>query len=202
MTQAPGPHLSPDDIDLWLDGILTEERVRHLDACRECHDRALAEREIAEQIGALPLMAPAAGFADRVMQSVTIPDPFAIRSLGAARRRLFATPRSIAVAASLLLVLAGSMTGSVLWSLSHQETLSALGSWLLVQGGQAAWLAIRGVASNVMEQPWYDGARLLVANPTRLAIASAIASLAYLGGVLALRRLLALPTQEVAHAGI
>jgi hypothetical protein len=58
------------------------------------------------------------------------------------------------------------------------------------------------VASNVIEQPWYDGAKVLVGNPTRLALASAVASFAYLGGVLALRRLLALPTQGVAHAGL
>jgi hypothetical protein len=31
---------------------------------------------------------------------------------------------------------------------------------------------------------------------------SALMSLAYLGGVFALRRLLAVPTQQVAHAGI
>jgi hypothetical protein len=202
MTQAPGPHLSPDDIDLWLDGILAAERVRHLDACRDCLDRALAEREIVEQIAALPMMAPAPGFADRVMRSVHVPDPFAIRSLEAARRRLFGTPRAIAVAASLVVLLLGSMAGSIVWTLGHQDTLNAFGSWLLAQSGQAAWLAIRGVASNLIEQPWYEGAKELVANPTRLAVASGVASLAYLGGVLALRRLLALPTQRVAHAGI
>ena len=26
MTQVPGPHFSPDDIDLWLDGTLAAER--------------------------------------------------------------------------------------------------------------------------------------------------------------------------------
>jgi hypothetical protein len=202
MTQAPGPHFSPDDIDLWLDGTLAAERVRHLDACRQCLEMVLAEREIVEQVAALPLMTPSEGFADRVMQSVSVPDPFAIRSISTARRRLFASPRSVAVAASLALVLVGSMAGSIVWSLNNQETLAAMGSWILAQGGQALWLAIRGVASNVIEQPWYDGAKVLVGNPTRLAVASAVASFAYLGGVLALRRLLALPTQGVAHAGV
>jgi hypothetical protein len=201
MTQAPGPHLSQDDIDLWLDGFLPVERARHLDGCRACLERAQAEREIVEQVAALPLMSPAPGFADRVMQSVSIPDPFAIRSISAARRRLFATPRAVGVAASLAILLIGSMAGSIVWSMSHQDTMMNLGSWLLAQGGQAAWLALRGVASNVIEQPWYEGAKVLVANPTRLAVASGVASLAYLGGVLALRRLLALPTQQVAHVG-
>jgi hypothetical protein len=202
MTQAPGPHFSPEDIDLWLDGILAEERVRHLDGCRQCLEMAMAEREIVEQVAALPLMSPSEGFADRVMQSVSVPDPFAIRSISTARRRLFASPRSVAVAASLVLVLLGSMAGSIVWSLQNQETLAAIGSWMLTQGGQALWLTVRAVASNVIEQPWYDGAKVLVGNPTRLAIASAVASIAYLGGVLALRRLLALPTQGVAHAGV
>lgn len=201
MTQAHGPHLSPDDLDRWLDGTLPAAQAAHLDACRECLELALAEREIAEQVAALPLMGPSAGFADRVMLAVHVPDPFAIRSLGAARRRLFATPRAIAVAASLTLLLLGSMAGSVVWTLSHQDTLTAMGSWLLAQGGQAAWLALRAAATNLIEQPWYEGAKDLLGHPTRLALASAVASLAYLGGVVALRRLLALPTQGVAHAG-
>ena len=40
MTQAPGPHLSPDDVEHWLNGILDAERTRHLDLCAECFDRA------------------------------------------------------------------------------------------------------------------------------------------------------------------
>jgi len=202
MTQVPGPHLSPDDVDRWLDGTLAGPPASHLDACQECLELVRAEREMAEQIGLLPLMAPSPGFADRVMLAVNMPDPFAIRSLGAARRRLFATRRSLAVAASLALLLLGSMTGSVVWTMSHQDTLASIGSWLLAQGAQAAWLGLRGIATNVIEQPWYEGAKVVVGNPTRLAVASALASLAYLGGVYALRRLLALPTQQVAHAGL
>ena len=200
MTQAPGPHLSPDDIDLWLDGTLAAERVRHLEGCRPCLELALAEREIVEQVSALPLLDPSPQFAERVMQSVSVPDPFAIRSLASVRRRLFATRRSAALAAGVMLLLIGSMAGSIVWSLGHQETLGAVGSWLLAQGAHALWLGLRGVASNVMEQPWYDSARGLASNPARLAVASGLASLAYLVGVLALRRLLALPTQRVAHA--
>jgi hypothetical protein len=94
------------------------------------------------------------------------------------------------------------MAGSIAWSLTHQETLASLGSWIVAQGGQAAWLGLRGVASNFIEQPWYEGIRSLMGNPARLALMSALASLAYLGGVFALRRLLAVPTQQVAHAGI
>ena len=202
MTRPSGPHFSPDEIDAWLAGTLALEWQHHLDRCQDCLEWARAEREIADQLSGLPLLSPSAGFADRVMAAVPVPDPFAIRSFRATSRRVLATRRSVALAASLAILLLGSMAGSVAWTLANQDTLAALGSWLMTQGGQAAWLGIQGLASNVIEQPWYDPLRSLAATPARLALASALASVAYLVGVFALRRLLALPTQQVAHAGI
>jgi hypothetical protein len=202
MTRPSGSHLSADEIDACLAGAPAPEVQHHLEQCRACLEQVEADREIAEQIRSLPLMSPSEGFADRVMASVIIPDPFAIRSLQATRRRLFATPRSFAAAASLLVVLLGSMAASIAWSLANQETMASLGSWLFAQGGQALWLGLQGVASNLIEQPWYDGFRSLAENPARLALISGLGSLAYLGGLVALRRLLAVPTQRVAHAGL
>jgi hypothetical protein len=202
MTRPPGSHLSPDEIDAWLAGTLAEDWQQHLEQCQACLERARGERDIVDQLATLPLMSPAAGFADQVMAAVTIPDPFAIRSLQATQRRLFATRKSLAIAASVTLLLLGSMGGSIAWSLTHQEALASIGNWLLSQGAQFAWLGLRGMASNLLEQPWYSGIRPLLDNPIRLALGSALASAVYFGGVLALRRLLALPTQQVAHASI
>jgi hypothetical protein len=202
MTRPSGTHLSPDEIDSWLAGTLAQEWQQHLDQCQVCLERVRTERDIVDQIAGLPLISPETGFADLVMAAVAIPDPFAIRSLQATQRRLFATRKSLALAASLSLLLLGSMAVSIGWSLTHQETLASIGGWLLSQGGQIAWLSVRGVASNLIEQPWYNGIRSLLDNPGRLALGSALASTVYLGGLLALRRLLALPTQQVAHAGI
>jgi hypothetical protein len=197
MTPAPGPHLSPDDVELWLNGTLDAARTRHLDLCPECFDRAQAEREIVEQLAALPLMAPSPGFEDRVMAQVTVADPFALRSI---RRRIFATRRSMTIAASLALALVGSMAASVAWSLANQDVLVSAGNWVLVQGSQAGWLALRGLASNFIEQPWYESARAFADHPGRLSATLGTLALAYLSGVFALRRLLALPSQQVAHA--
>src|SRR4051812_15384023 len=105
MTRPPGTHLSPDEFDAWLSGTLAQHWQQHLDQCQACLDRAHAEREMADQIAALPLMSPAEDFADRVMAAVAIPDPFALRSFQATRRRLFATRKSLAMAASLTLLL-------------------------------------------------------------------------------------------------
>lgn len=198
MTQVPGPHLSPDDVENWLDGLLDAERTRHLELCPSCFDRVQLEREIVEQLAGLPAMAPTADFADRVMASVTIADPFALRSL---RQRIFASRRSMAIAASLALALVGSMAASIAWTLANQDVLLSVGNWVLAQGTQAGWLALRGLASNFIEQPWYESARTLAASPGRMSVAIGVALLAYLSGVFALRRLLALPTQQVAHAG-
>ena len=202
MTRPSGSHLSADEIDACISGAPTAGVQRHLQQCRACLEQVQADREIADQIATLPLMGPTEGFAERVMASVTIPDPFAIRSLQATRRRIFATPRSFAAAAGLLVVLFGSMTASIVWSLAHQETLAAIGSWLFAQGGQALWLGMQGLASNLIEQPWYGGLRSLAETPARLALISGFGTLTYLVGLLALRRLLAVPTQRVAHAGL
>jgi len=202
MTRPSGTHLSADEIDSWLAGNLASEWQQHLDHCQECLERARAEREIVDQLAGLQLMSPTTGFADRVMAAVTLPDPFAIRSIQATRRRLFASRKSLAVAAGLILILLGSMAGSIAWSLTHPQTLASIGHYLVLQGEQIAWLSLRGVASNLMEQPWYSGLQSLISNPGRLAAGSAVVSSVYLVGILALRRLLALPTQQVAHAGI
>ena len=202
MTPVPGPHLTPDDFDAWLAGALAPTAQEHLMRCPVCEERAETEREIVALLGALPLLSPAPGFADRVMARVAVPRPLAVRSIASIRSRVFATRRSTAIAASLLVVVLGSMAASIVWTLSHQATLVALGSWLTAQAGQVAWLGVRGVASNFIEQPWFAGLKSLAASPGRLGLASALAMLAYVGGVLALRRLLALPTQRVAHAGL
>jgi hypothetical protein len=202
MTRPSGQHLSPDEFDACLSRITSAECSQHLMNCDVCREQLRADRELAEQIASLPLVGPQEGFSDRVMASVFIPDPFAIRSLQATRRRLLSTPRSLAFAATLALVLVGSMVGSIIWSLEHQDTLASIGSWLFAQTGQALWLGLQGLASNVIEQPWYSGFKSVVENPVRLAMISAAASFVYLGGLLALRRLLAPPTQRVAHAGV
>lgn len=198
MNTVSGPHLSPDDFEAWLAGALAPDARAHLDRCAECRQHADAEREVVALLASLPLLAPPPRFADRVMHAVALPDPFSVRSLMGIRRRLLATPRAAAFAATIALLLAGSMTASIVWSMGHRETLMSVGSWLV----QAGWVALRGVASNLMEQPWYATLRSSFEHPARWGVASAMASFAYVLGVVALRRLLSLPAQQVAHAGL
>ncbi len=193
-------HLGPDELDAWLAGIRAPELVRHVDACPACLELVRAEEALAAQLGALPIHSPRADLADRVMASVYIPDPFAIRSLQAARRRLFASRKSAAIVAAAAIVVLGSMAASAVWTLANRDTLLAAGTWLAGEAGRWAWVGLRGAALNLIEQPWFSGFRSLLDAPGRLALASAAVSLMYVSGILALRRLLAVPTQRVPHA--
>ena len=65
MTPEPGPHLTPDDLDAWLVGALAPTAQDHLSHCPSCQERADTEREIVALLGALPLVSPAPGFAER-----------------------------------------------------------------------------------------------------------------------------------------
>src|ERR1041385_5115971 len=193
-------HLTPDDLDAWLAGAATAESRRHVEDGGAFLELVRAEEALTAQLGALPLYPPRLDFADQVMASVAIPDPFAIRSLEAARRRLLASPRSIAIAATIALVPPGSMAASAARPLANREPLIPAGNWLAGETARWAWVGLRSAALNLIEQPWFDGFRSLVETPGRLAITSAALSLMYVSGILALRRLLAVPPRRVAHA--
>ena len=201
MTHMPDAHLTPDEIDAWLGGELAPGRQDHLQRCADCLAVAGGERLVAALLARLPLLAPTDGFADRVMARVTLPEARLLRSWRAFRGRLRANPRAVAAAAMIAVSLLGSMGASAAWSLSHQATIAAAGDWLQAQAGEWLWLGLRGAFSTVLEQPWFGELRPLLAAPLRLALIASALSVAYLGGLVALRRLLTAPATGVSRAG-
>lgn len=191
-------HLTDDDLDALLDGHLDLVKLRHIEVCNDCRDFARAEQQLAARLAALPLFAPTPGFADRVM--IAVRPASAVPAWRRASDRVFASRRSFAIAASISVAVLGSMGASVAWSLSHQDTMTAMGQWLGSQAGQALWVTLRGLASNLYEQPWYNTVRSFVGSPERLALVSGSLALAYLTGVLTLRRLLMAPTSGMVRA--
>ncbi len=200
MASLAAAHITPDEIDAWLAGTLDSGRHRHLESCAECRELAETEGELVAQLTALPLLAPTAEFANRVLASLAAGQP--ALAFPSWRDRILGSPRSHALAAGLAAVAVASMGGSVAWSLSHQETITAAGAWFGNQAGQWFWVALRGGVSNLIEQPWYPDLRHLFGSPARLATLSAAASVLYLSGVLALRRLLAIPLPQASRAAI
>jgi len=195
-------HLSEQEVEAWLSGALAPIRESHLAACVQCREFAESEAALVARLKALPLFAPVLGFDSRVMAQVALPEPAWSRSIHAVKSRIFASPRSLAIAAGLGTLVVGSMGASVAWSLTHQETISSIGSWLTIQAGQWFWVGLQGAVSNLMEQPWYTEIRNVFATPGRVAAWSALASALYVGGVVALRRLLVAPEPRIAYARI
>lgn len=66
-------HLTTDELGLWAEGLLPAGRTMHLTECTLCHAEAARERALFLTLAQLTRFAPAAGFADRVMQHVRIP---------------------------------------------------------------------------------------------------------------------------------
>lgn len=198
---GPRQHLTPDEIDSLLKGEPTSSQLEHLTDCAECTLLLGQHRAVVSSLEALPHFDPGDEFTDQVMFQVAVPDPFAMRSMATARRRLLETGRSRALAASVAVALVGMMAASIIWTSLNREVLASAGSWLGGEATQWFWVALRGAFANVTEQPWFDTARSVIGAPMRLAAVSACVMLLYVVGLMALRRLMAFPSEGAAHAG-
>ena len=69
------PHLTPDEIELWAQGLLGAAGALHLAECRDCLAHAERERKLVLELARLPRFAPEFGFVDRVMTHVRVPTP-------------------------------------------------------------------------------------------------------------------------------
>jgi len=76
MTMHPShPHLTPDEIELWAQGLLGAAGALHLAECRECLVQAEQARKLARDLANLPRFSPEFGFVERVMAHVRVPTP-------------------------------------------------------------------------------------------------------------------------------
>ena len=76
MTHQPlHPHLIPEEVELWAQGLLGAGRSMHLADCAECLATAERERTLFRDLVQLPRYAPEFGFVDRVMAHVRVPTP-------------------------------------------------------------------------------------------------------------------------------
>jgi hypothetical protein len=72
-------HLLPNEIDLLLDGDAgfgLAPLKAHVRACAECHAELEAARSVMALLDDMPHLAPAPGFADRVMAQVQVFEPW------------------------------------------------------------------------------------------------------------------------------
>jgi hypothetical protein len=191
-------HLDSDEIDAWLDARLAQARVWHLEECESCLALADQERELVARLAALPLLSPAPHFIDRVVAAV--PAAEAAGTLALVRRRLFASPGTTALAAGISLLLVGSMGSSIVWTLHNPDTIAAIGRWATHQCTAWAMAGARTILSTLIEQPWFGAVRRLTSSPRELALVGTLAMATYVSGLVALRRLIALPGSAAVRA--
>jgi hypothetical protein len=192
-------HLTPDDLDLWLEGTLPPAQLVHLEDCPDCFALAHAERRVVAWLGQLPLLAPSAGLVDRVLASVAVPAPVARAPWRVLAQPSLLGPRWRAMAAGVGLAVAGAGL-SVAWSLANPDQLASLLSTLANEAYQFGWTGLQALVANLAEQPWTGAARTLLASPARAALTFGTGVLLYASGVLAMRRLMTASTNGVARA--
>lgn len=191
---APAPHLSWDDLDDLLMGTERDSVHVHLETCAGCRRLASLDLEVVVQLQRLPMLAPSAGFADRVMAGVTAVAPLHPTASPSFRPSAMRWLR----AAAVILSIAGLGT-SVTWSLGHQA---------LLQSWQAGMLdALGGLVQNglavIRSLPEATLVAALRGSVGGVGVGLAVTAVAtaYLIGLLSLQRLLALPRRSVPHAG-
>jgi hypothetical protein len=69
------PHLVPEEVELWAQGLLATGRVMHLADCATCLAVADRERKLSLELAQLPRFGPEFAFAERVMAKAKIPTP-------------------------------------------------------------------------------------------------------------------------------
>ena len=190
MTDLPVSHLSADDLDLWVEGGLRGPALRHLAQCGTCRTLVERERELLTLLGTLGHLSPRADLADRVMARVALKQPETSLARFGLRRRT----------AALAAVLVAGMVASIVWSLGNRALLDQWGLQLVGVANDTLWLMVQAVASNLIEQPWFQEVRAFLSVPGRLLLAAGAASVMWVGGLLVLRRLMTLPASRVAHA--
>src|SRR5438552_11223729 len=75
MTDSLLQHLTPDEVELWAQGLLPAARDAHLAQCAECRTIAERERKLIRELSQLTRFAPEFGCVERVMAKVKIPTP-------------------------------------------------------------------------------------------------------------------------------
>jgi len=96
-------------------------------------------------------------------------------------------------------LLGGSLAASAAWAAAHQDTIIGVTPWLMNQG-QHLWQQGLATASGLLQQqPWYAPVRAAL-TPARIAVVGSAVLALYGVGVVAMRRLLALPPAQVSRA--
>jgi hypothetical protein len=184
MKRWPINHLTAEDLDAFHSASLSNEALQHLDECTDCRTMLQQDAALLVALAQLPALEPSSGFTDRVMARVEVKR---------APARVF-SPR-IALAATVVVALGAS----IIWSLLNREQLLAWLNQSASAVGSSLWTGVRVLVSNLNEQSWFASLRHFASSSGRVVLAAGGLLLGYSAALMALRKLLAAPSQPV-HA--
>jgi hypothetical protein len=126
-------HLRPDEFDLLLDneeGFGVAPLRQHLDGCAACREELAAQQAVVAAMDMLPDLAPAPGFADRVMGQVQVFEPWHA-ALGRTVAPLVPASAGAQLAAGVVAALGiGGVTALATWLMARADM-----AFLLAQFG-------------------------------------------------------------------
>lgn len=161
-------------------------RLRHLAACDVCATEATRYRAIVDALAQLPAVAPAPGFADRVMARMPAPTPMA--------RPVYAVPRRMwAAAAGFGALSLGTTAALGAWILSRPDVVSPAisQSWAWIQAASADLLeSLNRLASSPVAE---STLRLATEQMGLVAVAAGAGMTSYILGCAVLIRILRAP---------
>lgn len=126
-------HLRPDEFDLLLDGgegFGVAPLRQHLEECPACRDELAAQQVVVDALDRLPDLAPAPGFANRVMAQVQVFEPWHA-ALGRSVESLLPASRGGQLAAGVAAAVGlGGVTAAATWLMARADM-----AFLLAQFG-------------------------------------------------------------------
>lgn len=141
-------HPTTDNLEAYAEGVIgpADRAVieSHLISCPHCENQVEELRSLIHSLFSLPRFAPAAGFVDRVMARVRIPQPWHARASAALARLLPHTTRGWALAAAMLALPIVAGATLVVWILS-KSYVTTHGLWVF-----AADRILTGISSVVL----------------------------------------------------
>jgi hypothetical protein len=149
-------HLLPDEIDLLLDdeaGFGVAPLKAHVRRCAECRAELEDARAVLAALDQLPHLAPSPLFAERVMQQVTVFEPWHVAALNSARRLVPQSAPARAIAALGGLSAAAILTVATFWMVARLDMLVFLVGAGIERARTAMLGAVSGAVTAALGEP-------------------------------------------------
>lgn len=146
-------HLLPDELDLLLDGETgfgVQQLTGHLRDCAQCRDELAALRAFVLGLETLPEMAPAGGFADRVMLEVHVFEPWHVAIRTSVAGWMPASPAMRFAAGTALTSAATLVTGAAVWAWAHREPAVFVGGLVTERAREGLFASLTAAAQTLV----------------------------------------------------